>query len=132
VRTQCLGEVVIIKLRHRLSSFQDEFLAAGLDTDKLDYLVRDQHFIYTPSRHPVGLLDLSNFKSQAFLVKTVDEDGELCYEVAYKLNPDCVQHVSRAFQTRANMHNQVYQFGCGRLRTWNSEVISHVISEEKP
>jgi hypothetical protein len=78
-------------LQASFAPLNHSLIAAGLDTDKLDYLVRDQLFIFTQSRHPLGLLDLKEFMYQASLVRTnAGEDGP-AYEIAYKLAPDCFQ-----------------------------------------
>ena len=94
--------------------------SAGLDVDKLEYLLRDQHMcfgMHSPGRFNT-LSQLETLFRHARIVAVRDpvstEEGEIVTDIAFENTraQELVRLVDDIFQTRSVMHERVYQCGC--------------------
>lgn len=93
---------------------------AGLDVDKLDYLLRDQLMcfgVHSPGRFNT-FCQLEALFRHARIVAVPDPDSaggsEVVTDIAFEntLDQELVKLVDDIFQTRSVMHEKVYQCGC--------------------
>jgi hypothetical protein len=105
---------------HSLPELNQVGLRTGLDTDKMDYLLRDQLAIFREkpcSFHSPE--QLTNLLERARIVAN-ECHTEIAYEVS--TGPVNIQRINDIFQARSLMHEKVYQSGCGRrLQSRNPE-----------
>ena len=105
---------------------------AGLDTDKLDYLVRDQFMALSRYRQPHPNIDLPELYEQARIVAWPPVDAGVPGAqtiIAFHFTKFWQDAINRIFKARASMHQTVYQCGyASSLWEWQCPLASCTVA----